>query len=353
MGKQFSHMTLTKRLQLEAYLKAKISPKEIAKLLGVHKSTVYREIKRGKYTRLDGKDYIFYTAYSPDIAEKRYRENLSLKGTGLKIENDKALADYIEFKICEEKYSPAAVLGEIEAQGLEFETSITKTTLYRYIDDGVFLTLTNKHLPVKRNKTKKKYKRVKKAARPPKGNSIETRPPEIDTRESFGNWEMDCVEGKKGTKKTLLVFTERKTRSEIAILMKDKTMLSVVKSLNSIERKLGSVQFKKMFKTITIDNGSEFQDFKGIETSINGSCRTTVYYCHPYSAYERGSNENANKLIRRYFPKGYDFTHTTKAEVKRVERWINNYPREMFGWHTSKEYFDAIMNELCPDFDYF
>ncbi len=104
--------------------------------------------------------------------------------------------------------------------------------------------------------------------------------------------------------------------------------------------------FKKVFLSITVDNGSEFADYKGIEQSITGSTRTSVYYCHPYSSWERGSNENQNKMIRRHFPKGYDFTKTTSAEIKRLEKWINDYPRKIFGYYTSAELFTSCIDEI-------
>lgn len=131
---------------------------------------------------------------------------------------------------------------------------------------GVFLTITNKDLPVKRNKSERKYNKVR-AARAPKGDSIEKRPAEIAERCSFGHWEMDCVVGKKGTKKTFLVLTERYTRYELIRIMKDHTAASVVKALDGIERAYGAGLFAKVFQTITIDNGSEFSDYEGLEQS--------------------------------------------------------------------------------------
>lgn len=210
----------------------------------------------------------------------------------------------------------------------------------------MFLTITNKDLPVKRNKDKQKYKRVK-PRKAPQGKSIEKRPEEINTREAFGDWEMDCVEGKKGTKKTLLVLTERKTRNEIIRLMRDKTAASVVRELDKIETDVGAERFSLIFRTITVDNGSEFSDCESLERHFVGSGkRTDVYYCHPYSSYERGSNENQNKMIRRHYPKGYDFTNVTAAQIRKLEKWINDYPREMFGFYSSADLYEACINEL-------
>ena len=139
----------------------------------------------------------------------------------MKIGKDYRLAEYIERRIVEDGYSPAAVLGEIKVKGIQFNTTICEATLYSYIKKGVFLTLEMVHLPCK-GKQKRPYTKVKKnkkAARASAGKSIEKRDPEIDTREEVGHWEMDCVEGKKKTKKTLLVLTERKSRREILSLI--------------------------------------------------------------------------------------------------------------------------------------
>lgn len=129
---------------------------------------------------------------------------------------------------------------------------------------------------------------------------------------------MDSVEGKQGTKPRLLVLTERLTRQETVFRVPDGTAASVVKSLDNLERKYGKEMFKRVFRTITVDNGSEFADYTGMERSRTGKGkRTTVYYCHPYSSYERGSNENQNKMLRRRFPKGSSFEKVTAGAVAR------------------------------------
>ncbi len=343
----FKHLTLTDRIQIESWQKVNISPRVMAEKLGVHISTIYRELKRGEYEHLNT-DYTTDVRYSPDIAEQQYQENLRAKGAPIKIGNDHAYAEYIEYKITVEKYSPGAVLGEIKTKGIEFSTSISKTTLYRYIDQGVFFTLTNKNLPVKKNKDKKKYNTVKRIARAPRGTSIEKRPEEINARITFGNWEMDCVEGKKGTKKTLLVLTERYSRNEIIRIMKDKTAESVVKALDGIEKQYGSEMFTKIFRTITVDNGSEFADCVGMERSRRGAGqRTKVFYCHPYSAYERGSNENTNRLVRRHYPKGVSFERVTAKDIKKLEIWVNTYPRGIFNFMCADDIFKACINSIA------
>ena len=144
----------------------------------------------------------------------------------------------------------------------------------------------------------------------------------------------------EGVSNTYIVMTERKTRREIIIPSPDKTSASVVAALDTLEKKVGSKVFPLIFQSITCDNGCEFADAAGIERSITGrGPRTEVYYCHPYRPSERGSNENQNGLIRRHLPKGTDLSTISYEETKRIEDWLNNYPRKMFGYLCSEQLF--------------
>ena len=192
---------------------------------------------------------------------------------------------------------------------------------------------------------RKSYHKIhRKAKRAAAGTSIEHRPVDIDTREEFGHWEMDSVMGQQGkSKNALVVLTERKTRYEKIFKVKDHTAASVVKCINSLERKWGRL-FSDIFKTITVDNGTEFADCEGIEKKDKkGKKRTEVYYCHPYCSSERGSNENQNRMIRRHIPKGTNFDRKTKKDIQKVEDWLNNYPRPMFGGRSSQELYEEEM----------
>ena len=179
----------------------------------------------------------------------------------------------------------------------------------------------------------------------PHGLSIEKRPNEIDERITFGHWELDSVIGKKKHSNTLLVFTERLTRYELIFRAKDKSALSTVKVLNKLERIFGK-NFRKIFKTITVDNGCEFSNIAAMEYSyITKKKRTTVYHCHPYSSYERGSNENQNRLIRQFIPKGTSINAISDEYIQEVQDHINNKYRKMFGYRTSADlFFDALAN---------
>lgn len=342
--RHFSHLTFNNRLKIEKMLKEGASQAEIARALRVDPSTISRELKRGTYMHLNS-DLTEEERYSPDIAQQNYKRHLSEKGPDVKIGHDHEYAGHIEKKILEEGYSPGAVLGEIEEEGLTFKTKISKTTLYRYIEKGV-LGVTNKDLL--RKKKKKKKQNQKRAARPPRGESIENRPKEVESRETPGHWEMDCVEGpKEGSQKTLLVLTERKTRWEILILMARKTMECVVAALDDLERRCGEA-FGQIFKTITVDNGSEFSDAEGMARSAldTEEARAQFFFCHAYCSWERGSNENQNTMVRRRYPKGFDFADTTEEEIKALERWINNYPRGIFNYKSAAKMFQQEFGDL-------
>lgn len=340
MGKLFKHLSQNDRIKMETMLNSGHKVVEVAEYLHVHRSTIYREIKRGEYTHRNS-DYTEETRYSSDLGQKNHDWNAQGKGRNIKIGNDRPLAEYIEEKIIEDKYSPEAALAAAAESGIEFTTSISVRTLYRYIDKGIFLKLTNKDLPVK-GKRKKHNKRVKVQKRASAGESIENRPDEVKNREIFGHWEMDTVKGKQGvTKSCMLVLTERKTRDEIIVKLPDQKAASVVEAIDRLERKWGDM-FTKVFRSITVDNGVEFSDYEGLERSVlhEGEKRTFAFYCHPYSSWERGSNENNNRLIRRHIPKGEDFDEKQDRDIEYIENWINNYPRGIFGFKTSAQLFE-------------
>lgn len=347
MGKLFKHLSQNDRIKMETMLNSGHKVVEVAEYLHVHRSTIYREIKRGEYTHRNS-DYTEETRYSSDLGQKNHDWNAQGKGRNIKIGNDRPLAEYIEGKIIEDKYSPEAALAAAAESGIEFTTSISVRTLYRYIDKGIFLKLTNKDLPVK-GKRKKHNKRVKVQKRASAGESIENRPDEVKDREIFGHWEMDTVKGKQGvTKSCMLVLTERKTRDEIIVKLPDQKAASVVEAIDRLERKWGDM-FTKVFRSITVDNGVEFSDYEGLERSVlhEGEKRTFAFYCHPHSSWERGSNENNNRLIRRHIPKGEDFDEKQDRDIEYIENWINNYPRGIFGFKTSAQLFEEEIRKLA------
>lgn len=333
------YLTEKERYYIEVQLKNKVPVKDIAKALEKHPSTIYREIKRGT---VEQKDWLLksYNIYLADVGQRIQKENCNNKGRSLAISGDYELTTFIEEKIVNEKYSPRAVCMYIRTHNISFKTSVCYKTIYNYIDKGYFQLLTNKHLPVKRKKTKHQKKTVV-SLKNVLARSIEERPKEVKQRNSFGHWELDTVIGStvSTSKECLLVLSERYTRKEIIRKVPNKKAVSIVNALNTLEKEYGK-KFKETFKTITCDNGVEFSDTRGMEKSI--SCktpRTTIYYCHPYCSSERGTNENINKMIRRWFPKGTSFEKITDEDVKACEDWINNYPRKIFGGLSSNEFY--------------
>lgn len=337
------YITERQRYEIECYCKLGMKPKQIAELTGKSIRTIYYELKRGKCIQRNSL-WEEKEVYLADVAQAKYLENRTAKGAKLKIGKDIRFAEYVELMIREYKYSPYAVLQSIKNSDIKFDTEICTTTLYSYIDKEVFLTITNKDLPVKHQDKKQSYKRTV-AHNNLKGRSIEQRPDHINNRADIGHWEMDTVVGSQHSKQCLLVLTERKTLEEMIIRIPDKRSASVVNVLNRIERKIGTNQFRATFKTITTDNGVEFLDFQGIEKGYRNKSkrRTTIYYCHPYSSWERGRNENANKLIRRFIPKGSRIEDYTDEQLTYIENWMNHYPRKALNGKSAW----MLKRELC------
>ena len=326
------HLNYEERIKIEALYKSGLSPTCIGEQLERNRRTIERELSKGLVTQVTSmlEEYMIYSA---DVAQQEHERRGTAKGPMLKIGNDHKLVEYIEESIkC--GYSPYATLQNIENDDEKnFNTKISVKTLYNYIDSGLFINISNKDLLIKRKGKKRNYKRIRTAITNVKGSSIADRPAEIDDRKEFGHWEMDTVVGKQGTKTTLLVLSERATRKELIFKIKSKSQSEVIRMLDRMERKLGRVKFSETFKTITTDNGGEFLDFDGIENSLfsKNKTRTKMYFAHPYSSWERGTNENINKMIRRFIPKGVDISAYSMDTIHRIEHWINNYPRKILG----------------------
>lgn len=324
-----------KRAQLEVLIRAGHSKKEMAALLGCHVSTIYREIKRG-WCRQLGDELREYYIYSPDRAEADAQKKRSNCGAPLKLGGNLQLAAHVERRIMQDRWSPAAVAAELRRSDLGY---LCEDTIYRYIHRRIFKTLRPSHLPEKGIRKHPwpddKRKGRRKPFRP--GTSIEERPAEVSARNTFGHWEMDCVIGKlRGQDQSVLVLTERLTRAELCFKLPRRDSDSVVAILDHISRRCS---FSRIFKSITMDNGPEFSNSRRLERLSSGKRRTRCYYCHPYCSSERGSNENANRLVRRWFKKGRSLSDVDDAQCLHVARWMNTYPRQVLGWKTASEAF--------------
>lgn len=326
------HLNYEERIKIETLHKAKFTSEEIALQIGCHERTIRRELKRGAVTLLTT-ELVEYQSYSSVVAQDDYKEKATAKGPHLKIGNDHKWVEFVEKKV-KEKYSPYAILQMIKNdESLDFNTKICFKTLYNYIDMNLFLNISNKDLPVKKDKPKRNYNKIRTATTNSKGTSISQRAEEIENREEYGHWEIDSVVGKQGTKTALVVLSERKTREELIFKVDSKCQSEVIRILNEMEKELGAEEFAKKFKTITADNGCEFLDFEGMEQSIfcENTKRTKLFFCHPYCSWERGTNENINKMIRRFIPKGVDIADYPEKEISRIQHWINHYPRRVLG----------------------
>lgn len=333
--KKYKHITYAERTMIERwYNQERRSKKEIAKLLNKSERTIRREINRGLVV-VRGYNWEEKEEYSAQIAQEKYEYNKTGKGPVLKLDQDIKLVEHIEQQITEENKSPEVISIELEKYG--FNVKISGRTIRNGIKSGVVFNKVKqgKIIYKKEFKDKNETRRVSKLI--PAEKSIEYRPDEANKRSEYGHWEGDLIVGKQGTTTVLFTLTERLTRQEIIMKLPNKKTETIAKALDKIEKKYGS-KFYQMFKTITFDNGVEFMGYKGLEKSCRiKKSRTQIYYAHPYRSCERGTNENNNRMIRRWIPKGTDMTNIKVTFIKEIEEWINNYPRAMFDYKSSND----------------
>lgn len=331
MTKKQHYMTYPERIKLETMLRFQVPVAQIARELQFSRQTVYSEIRRGRYEH--EKDGFLQWRYSADRAQDIFeKRQIHKTGRPLKIGHDIAYADFLERKILRDHFSPAAALAEARKAG--FTTSVCVGTLYNYISQGVFYQLTNADL-LEKTKRKPRKKNEKPKIAHISLPSIEQRPQSINDRREKGHWEMDLVVGCSGSRPVLLTLTERVTREEIIIKLPDKRAVTIRRAIDHLERT--RPDFCQKFKSITTDNGSEFMEYDLLKKSVLGGSRFEVYYCHSYAAWEKGTNENHNRMIRRFFPKGTDFSKVSKKWVAEVQNWLNGYPRKILDWKCPAE----------------
>lgn len=334
--KKYSHLNYVEKTQIERwYNNDKKSCSEIADLLNKSVRTIQREIKRGLVENLTTEFKIIYV-YSATKSHNIYRYNMSSKGPDIKLGKNYKLAEYIENGIKNERKSPEILIEELKRKN-EIEDIVCAKTIRNCIHKKI-LNLSDKDMIY--NKTYKENNKEKfHSSKVPAEKSIDFRPKEANDRSEYGHWEGDLVIGKRQRGAALFTLTERKTREEIIFKIPSKHSANIAKCLDELEKKYKN-EFKNKFQTITFDNGVEFRDYKALEKSYDKrkkSPRTQVYYAHPYRSGERGSNENANRLIRRFIPKGTDITNISEEYIQDIENWINNLLRPMFGYKSSLE----------------
>ena len=338
----FQHLTKEKRAQIEILLRQGLAKTQIAKAVGIARSTLYRELARGTVEQLDSELRVHHVYFS-DTGQRVYEENRKNSRPPLKLMKAQKFILYAEQMMLQEKMAPDPLCGRARLEG-NFDETVCAKTLYNYIDQGL-LRVKNIDLPL-RVRRKRKLSRLRKHRRC-YGESIDERPVDVESRETFGHWEIDTVIGSADSSEVLLTLDERMTRKRHIVKLPAKTAKAVEEGLKQVRKEYGKA-WSKVFRTITCDNGSEFSDAEGLKRARRGKkTRTEVFYCHPYSSYERGSNENQNRLIRRHVPKGTDLDTISKRDVKEIEKWINEYPRALFGGRSSDMLFQDELNRLA------
>ncbi len=349
--KQYRHLTKNDRIKIESLINQKdkngkrlFNNTYIANYLGVHKSTISRELKNRKkekmYIRTGKTKTMPYTAqYAQENAD--FKRGLS-KGE-YKLRRNKKLAKFIEDKIKIDKWAPDAIVGYMKTHNyfeLDGFESITTPTIYNAIRYGI---INVKLEDTRRMKYKAEYEYHNKSDLPKSKAeySINNRPEEIDKRLYFGHFELDTVIGtSKGNHECLMTLTERKTRFEIIFKLKGKTAEEVVNKFNKMKEFM-KINYDKIFKSITTDNGTEFSDF----LNIIKDTKTKIYFCHPYCSGEKGTNEKHNSIIRYFIPKGTLIEKYSYKDINKITEWMNNYPRKILNYKTPLEALQEEFND--------
>lgn len=304
-----THLTIHDRNKIEALANIGCSARKIAFVLGFHHSTISRELLRCQ------------GPYSAKFADLAAKHQASLKGR--KVKATQHMVSTIMSKL-ETRWSPEQIVGRCFKGVLSFKT------IYNWIYSGIITC----HLSQLRRKGKSR-KPQERRGRFNVGNSISKRPKEVKDRTSFGHWELDTVVSSRGASKgCLATFVERKTRFYIALLMKNRSKQSMLQSIQQLCAALP----KEALKTFTSDRGKEFACFKEVEAmGIN------FYFADPYASWQRGSNENANGLLREYYPKQTDLATIDKETLLKNLLELNNRPRKCLNYLTPAE---AFLHEL-------
>ena len=317
-------MNLEERIKIEInYCHNNKSLREIALLLGRNVSTISNEVK-GK-DRHGRNKYEAYVAHTRALKRRDKRKKKEL----LKCE---LIRNYVKTKMKEEDWSPEqiAIRLPIDHEGY----TISYEAIYQYIYTTYKQEDLRTYLPRRRKtRMKKGLRKIQKLERLQSLPSIENRPKEVDKRKVLGHWEDDCIVS-RASKPRLKTVNERVSGVVFIQKMKDGTMEESSKAVISRLKLIPS----QYVKTLTRDRGAENMGYRQIEESLLLSC----YFAHSYCSYERGSNENTNGLIRRYFPKGTDFSKISYEEIQKVEHLLNTRPRKRLGGLTPYEVFYNI-----------
>jgi IS30 family transposase len=292
----YTHLLTQQERYVISHLQcAGFSLREIARRINRHHATVSRELKRNR-PQYDCTVY-WYDWTHPKALTRRHQARHYRR------RSNQRLVEYVERKL-KADWSPEVIAARLKADHPDDEKiRVSHETIYRwvYLDANEGCTL-YRHLRRGRKK-RRRQKRYGSARRFIAGRvSIAERPAIVESRERFGDWEGDTIEGKKSTG-SIATHVERKSRYLVAAKLADKKAASLTMQSTKAFRRIP----KKMRQTLTVDNGKEFSRFKELEIKTG----LTVYFADPYAAWQRGTNENTNGLLRQYFPKGTDFRKVT------------------------------------------
>ena len=348
---QYHHLTEQDRATIQTLIEQKdkngkrlFNNSYIANYLGVHRSTISRELKNRKsYRFLIRSGRTIEKPYNATDAHNNYLFKRGLSKGEYKLRKHSKMAKYIEDKIKIDKWAPDVIVGYMKTHNMfknDGFCSISTPTVYNAIRYGIIHV---KLEDTRRMKYKPEYEHKDKnslsASKIP--YSIENRPEEINNRSTFGHFEIDTVVGiKRGKHECLLTMTERKTKFEIIFKISAKTSEEVVNKINQIKIFMNR-HYNKFFKSFSTDNGSEFSDF----LNIIKDTKAKIYFCHPYCSGEKGTNEKQNSMIRYFIPKGTLIENYSFEEVNKIAEWMNNYPRKILNYKTPLEAFLEEFND--------
>ena len=324
----YYHFKPEQRNELAALLQAGLKQNKIAKLLGKTGSAVSQEIKRNPAQTKTG--------YSAGLAKERTKQKrIKANQRFRKIENNQWLRNYI-IKYLKKYWSPEQIDGRLKNKYKNNkEKQIGKDCIYKYIyNERKDLV---KYLRCQKGNYRRRYgTRIREKEREElKKRRIDQRPEIVEKRRRIGDWEGDTIVGQEKTKH-ILTHVERKS----GYLMADKLEKATAENTNEKTIARFSKLPKNKKHTITYDNGSTFSQFEMIEKFAG----LLIYFAWPYHSWERGTNENANGLLRQFFPKKSFFANITQEAIDKACRLINNRPRKRLGYFTPNEVFRRRIN---------
>ena len=329
----YSHLTSEERYVISHLVLYGLSLREIGRRLNRHHTTISRETKRNRPTYADDAVYC-YDAAQFFVDQRKRMPHHAIR------QSNPRLVHYVKCKLAQD-WSPEQIASRLTVDYPNSKTMrICYETIYQWIysdamNGGDLYTHLRRHH--KRRRKQRRYGSCRGLI--PGRVSISERPEAVDNRKRFGDWEGDTLEGAKGSG-GIASHVERKSRYLITAKLYDKSAETMTIASVKAFRRVPKV----MRKTLTVDNGKEFAYFKQIEKKT-GLC---VYFADPYSAWQRGSNENTNGLIRQYFPKGTNFNDITNNDLAFVLKKLNHRPRKCLNYQTPHEvFYSAIRGALA------